>query len=132
VRADLDDAMLQADVVVLCCPLHTDTRHLLDARRLALFPHGAILINMARADVVDQVALGDFLREGSSAAPARRANRQLILESSHEPAADRDGHHAGNTASPRNIVPAPRRRLARLRGVDPWTRVAGMRRRLGE
>lgn len=56
----LDEA-LQADVVTLHVPLHRTgrhaTRHLLDAARLDCLKPGAILINTARGEVVDEVAL---------------------------------------------------------------------------
>ncbi len=40
------------------------TRSLLDARRLALLPKGAIVVNIARGSLVDTVALAQALRSG--------------------------------------------------------------------
>ena len=57
----LDDALAQADVVVLTLPLTDATRGLIDARRLNLISGAngkrGILVNIARGAVVDQKAL---------------------------------------------------------------------------
>ena len=47
------------------CPLTSDTRHLIDHRRLALMKESAFLVNVARGAVVDQAALVDALRAGT-------------------------------------------------------------------
>jgi glyoxylate reductase len=44
-------------VVTLHVPLTDETRRLIDARRLALIPDGACLINTARGAIVDEAAL---------------------------------------------------------------------------
>ena len=46
-----------ADIVVVTLPLNDETRHLLDAERLAQMKEGAILINIARGPLVDSDAL---------------------------------------------------------------------------
>ncbi len=53
----LDDLLARSDAVVMACPLTDATRGLLDARRLALMPPHAVLINVARGAVVDEIAL---------------------------------------------------------------------------
>jgi glyoxylate reductase len=63
-RRDLDALLGESDVVSLHCPLTPDTRHLLDARRLALLKPTAILVNTARGPIVDEAALVDALRAG--------------------------------------------------------------------
>jgi phosphoglycerate dehydrogenase-like enzyme len=60
----LDDALPQADVVVLATPHTYETHRLLDARRLALLRPSAILVNVARGDVVEEAALVEALRDG--------------------------------------------------------------------
>ena len=60
----LDDLLAAADVLVVACPLTDETRGLLDARRLALLPDRALLVNVARGAIVDQGALGEALRSG--------------------------------------------------------------------
>jgi (S)-sulfolactate dehydrogenase len=63
-RQTLDDLLAASDVVSLHCPLTPETRHLLDARRLALMKKGALLINAARGGVVHEIALADALKSG--------------------------------------------------------------------
>lgn len=56
-RASVDDVLREADFVSVHAPATPDTRHLIDARRLALMKPGAFLINTARGDLVDEAAL---------------------------------------------------------------------------
>lgn len=53
-----------AEILVVMLPLTPETRHLLNAQRLALLPRGAKFINVARGAVVDEAALIDALRTG--------------------------------------------------------------------
>jgi glyoxylate/hydroxypyruvate reductase len=55
-------------VLVLCCPLTPETHHLIDSRRLSLLPPQAIVVNLARGDVIEEPALIDSLRAGAVAA----------------------------------------------------------------
>ena len=54
---DLRAALARADAVSLHAPLTTGTRHLIDARALAVMRPGTILVNTARGGLVDQAAL---------------------------------------------------------------------------
>jgi glyoxylate reductase len=69
-RLELDDLLRSADVVSLHCPLTPATRHLIDARRLALMKPDALLVNAARGQIVDEGALVEALRAGRIAAAA--------------------------------------------------------------
>jgi len=60
---DLDTVFRESDFVTLNCPLTQETRHLVDARRLALMKPAAFLINCARGPVIDQRALTKVLQE---------------------------------------------------------------------
>ncbi|RMH18017.1 MAG: D-2-hydroxyacid dehydrogenase [Gemmatimonadetes bacterium] len=60
----LDAALAEADYVVLTAPGTAETRGLLDARRLALLPRGAVVVNVARGSLVDEAALVRALDEG--------------------------------------------------------------------
>lgn len=62
--AELDDWLSWADVVTLACPLTPQTQNLLNRSRIdRLAPH-AMIINIARAQVLDQAALLDALADG--------------------------------------------------------------------
>ena len=61
-RVDLDEGLAQADFVSLHCPLTPETKHLIDAKKLALMKTTSILINTARGLVVDEQALVDALQ----------------------------------------------------------------------
>jgi glyoxylate reductase len=65
--ADLDALLPQADIVSIHAPLTPETRHLIDARRLALMRRTAVLINTARGPVVDEAALAVALGDGTIA-----------------------------------------------------------------
>ena len=54
---ELDDLLAASDIVSLHAPSLPSTRHMLDARRLALLRDGATLINTARGALIDQDAL---------------------------------------------------------------------------
>ncbi|CAN5725676.1 D-2-hydroxyacid dehydrogenase [soil metagenome] len=60
----IDHLLTQSDVVVLCVPSTPATRGMVGARELGLMREGAILINVARGDVIDEAALIDTLSAG--------------------------------------------------------------------
>jgi glyoxylate reductase len=62
--ADLDDLLARSDIVSLHVPGGEHTKHLIDARRLALMQPTAVLVNTARGPVVDEAALADALHAG--------------------------------------------------------------------
>lgn len=69
-RVGLDELFERSDIVSLHVPLSDGTRHTADARRLALMPRGAILVNTARGGLVDERALYDALESGHLALAA--------------------------------------------------------------
>lgn len=62
---DIDKALPQADFVFVATPLTSETRNLLDARRLDFLKPTAGLVNVGREPVVDYVALARKLRDGT-------------------------------------------------------------------
>ncbi len=63
-QAPLDEVLSQADIVVLAVPATPQTRHLIDADALSRMKPTAHLVNIARGDIVDEVALIEALQRG--------------------------------------------------------------------
>ncbi|HEX9039288.1 MAG TPA: D-2-hydroxyacid dehydrogenase [Ktedonobacterales bacterium] len=68
--SDLDTLLPQADFVVIAIPSTAESRGLMSAARLALMKPGAMLINIARGDLVDERALIAALESGKLGAAA--------------------------------------------------------------
>ncbi|WP_444668011.1 NAD(P)-dependent oxidoreductase [Cereibacter changlensis] len=62
--ASLTEGLGEADLVSLHTPLRPETRHMIDARAFAAMRSGAILVNMARAGLVDEAALLEAVASG--------------------------------------------------------------------
>ena len=60
----LDELLSTSDIVVLTVPLTDETRGMIDARRLGLMRRDAVLVNVARGQLVDENALFDALSVG--------------------------------------------------------------------
>ena len=69
-QGSVEEVIREADFVSLHCPATPETRHLINAERLALMKPTAFLINTARGDVVDEAALVAALRAGTIAGAA--------------------------------------------------------------
>ena len=54
---DIDTLCRESDIISLHVPLNESTKHLIDERRLGLMKSTAVLINVARGDVVDEQAV---------------------------------------------------------------------------
>ncbi|TWT03816.1 D-glycerate dehydrogenase [Reyranella sp. CPCC 100927] len=66
-HADPEAMLGHCDFLSLNCPLTADTRHWLNAARIARLPDGAIVVNTARGPVVDDAALIAAVRSGKLA-----------------------------------------------------------------
>jgi phosphoglycerate dehydrogenase-like enzyme len=62
--SELDRALPEHDVIVLAAPLTPETAGLMTAARLDLLPGNAIVVNVARGAMLDEVALMDRLERG--------------------------------------------------------------------
>lgn len=65
--AQLAEAIGEADIVALTCPLTPETTHLIDASMLGRMKPSALLINCARGKVVDEDALIEAIKAGGIA-----------------------------------------------------------------
>ena len=63
----LEDVLKQAEFVSVHCPLTPQTKHILNAKTLALLPKGAYVINTARGPCVDPIGLLQALDSGQVA-----------------------------------------------------------------
>lgn len=63
--AGLDDLLATADFVALHVNLTTETRHLINAERLARMKSTAVLVNAARGPIIDEAALAEALESGA-------------------------------------------------------------------
>lgn len=61
----IDDLLASSDAIVLAAPLTADTETLIDARRFALLPRGAWIVNIARGALLDEDALVAALASGA-------------------------------------------------------------------
>ena len=66
----LDDILPRADFLSMHMPLTPETKHMLDARRLALCQPGVRIVNCARGGLVDETALLAALEGGQVAGAA--------------------------------------------------------------
>jgi phosphoglycerate dehydrogenase-like enzyme len=60
----LEDELPRANVLVLAAPLTSDTAQLMPRERLERLPRGAIVVNVARGALMDELAVADLLEEG--------------------------------------------------------------------
>ena len=60
----IEELLKQSDFVTLHVPLVAMTRHLIDAKRLAVMKPGAVLLNFSRESIVDGEAIVAALRTG--------------------------------------------------------------------
>jgi D-3-phosphoglycerate dehydrogenase len=66
----VDEILPRINVLILAAPLTDVTRHMIDARRLALLPKGAVLVNVARGPLVVTDDLVAALESGHLAGAA--------------------------------------------------------------
>jgi D-3-phosphoglycerate dehydrogenase / 2-oxoglutarate reductase len=80
---DLGDLLATSDVLVVAVALSAETRGLIGADELARLPEGAVVVNVARGAVLDEVALLRALQSGQLAGAALDvfAREPLALDS---------------------------------------------------
>jgi len=73
---DLETVFREGDFVAANCPLTAETRHIVNAERIALMQPSAFLINTARGPIVDQAAITKALIERRIAGAALDVQEQ--------------------------------------------------------
>jgi glyoxylate/hydroxypyruvate reductase A len=79
----LEAVLVGAEILVAVLPATPETENLLDARRLALLPRGARLINAGRGSLIDDAALLDALDAGRLAHATLDVFREEPLPPEH-------------------------------------------------
>jgi len=64
----LHEMLSACDAVVIAAPATPETQHLIDASAIAAMRRDAVLVNVARGSLVDEVALAKAMAEGSMGA----------------------------------------------------------------
>ena len=64
---DVDSMIPICDVVTINCPLHPETEHLFDEKRISKMKRGAYLVNTARGKICDRDAIARALESGQLA-----------------------------------------------------------------
>lgn len=60
---ELDSILPETDFLAVCLPRSEETDRIVDARRLALLPEGAVVVNVGRGNAIDEAALARRLAE---------------------------------------------------------------------
>ena len=121
-RADLKEALGEADFVCLSTPLTAETRHIIGWDELCLMKRNAILVNIARGPVVDNMALYEAVRDGVIAGAGLDVTEPEPIPSDHPlltlPNVVITPHIGSSTVRTRRAmaVLAARNIVARLRG----------------
>ena len=113
IKGSLDEMFATSDVVSLHCPLTPDTKHIVNAARLATMKPSAIVINTGRGPLVNEQDLADALNNGTIAAAA------VDVLSTEPPAADNPLLSARNCHITPHIAWASQAARARL--IDTLT-----------
>lgn len=104
-----DDLLARSDVVLVLVTLTPETRHIIDARALAVMKPGACLINIGRGGCVDEQALIQALDSGHVAGAAIDAWEQEPLAGDHplrnHPRVIATSHEVGHSTELYDSIP---------------------------
>ncbi len=110
------------EILVVMLPLTPETRHILNAARLAMLPKGAKLINVARGAIIDEPALVDALRSGHIAEATLDVFEQEPLPSA-SPLWSMDNvlvtPHLASIAIPKSAIAQVVANIRRVRAGEP-------------
>jgi phosphoglycerate dehydrogenase-like enzyme len=93
---DLDEVLRRSDYLAVTLSLNDQTRGLLDARELGLLKPSAVLVNVARAEIVDEDALYRALEERRLAGAALDVWYRYPKEAGQTRPASRPFHELSN------------------------------------
>ena len=105
---EMEKLFRQSDVISLHCPLTPETKHLVNAERLAWMKPTALLLNTSRGPLIDEPALAKALNEG------RIAGAGLDVLAVEPPTADNPLLQAKNCFVTPHIAWATRAARSRL------------------
>ncbi len=74
---DLDEVLAQSDFVTMHMPLTAETKHLINADRIAKMKRGARIVNCARGGLIDEQALFEALQIRADRSPQRWTSMRL-------------------------------------------------------
>lgn len=120
---DLYALLPDAEIVILTVPLNDTTHHLVNAETLALLPDGALVVNVARGQVIDTDALVAAVRAGRVRAALDVTDPEPLpsdhpLWGLHEVIIT--PHVGGDSTAMRpRVVALIKRQIARLRRGEP-------------
>jgi phosphoglycerate dehydrogenase-like enzyme len=117
---DIDEVLPEADVLVLSAPSTAETRRLLNKRSLALMKRSAVVVNVARGDLIDTDALVDALDSGGISMAALDVTDPEPLPKGHPILSHPRALITPHVANP----PYMKRRAFALRVLDNCTRFA--------
>jgi glycerate dehydrogenase len=104
----LEELLRKSDVVSLHCPLTPETKHVINAERLARMKPTAFLLNTSRGPLIDEAALAEALKRGQIAGAG------LDVLSQEPPPADHPLYSTPNCFITPHIAWATRAARARL------------------
>lgn len=107
--AELNGFLAESDFVIVCAQWTAETSNLINAERFAAMKRGAVLVNVARGEIVDEDALADALKrnhlrgaaldvyvgEFEHIPPERLWSDPRVLITPHTSAAADDFRHGG-------------------------------------
>ncbi|MEK3725532.1 D-2-hydroxyacid dehydrogenase [Paenibacillus sp. FSL H8-0034] len=108
---ELDQLLAESDVISLHCPLTPTTEKLINAERLALMKHSAILINTSRGALINEQDLADALNN------RRIAGAAVDVLSVEPPVPSNPLYAAANCLITPHIAWATKEARARLMGT---------------
>ncbi|MBI4560351.1 MAG: NAD(P)-binding domain-containing protein [Candidatus Hydrogenedentes bacterium] len=134
--ADIDSFLGRCDYVVLCLPLTSATRDLMNRERFAAMKVGSYFVNMARGGLVIEEALHDALRSGKLAGAALDVSRWEVSDEFggypfpfplHQYNVILTPHYAGSTLEARRrALHTVGENLRRLIGSEPLLNLANL------